>query len=152
MGRPSRVVVQPGAGLVYEDRFSFYWLTVAWSVFCFNVLAMLVVIFAMSSSSNMQYQWLPHLAGTAIVDCGIAFMAVVYRFVLFPPPGYQIQGERQYYYTPTPEVMPSAGVAAGVPNGRTTSPFPAGEPGPHPQPQQGPQVQPQAGPRLAATS
>lgn len=82
------VSIRPGAGDVYEDRFSRYWLVTAWSVFAFNVLAMVVVIVHMSSGA-FQYQWLPHLAGTAIIDAGIAFMALIYRFVLFPAPLYQ---------------------------------------------------------------
>jgi hypothetical protein len=86
-GQGVEVSIRPGASDFYEDRFSYYWLITGWSVFVFNVMAMVVVIVHMSSGA-LSYAWLPHLAGTAIIDAGIAFMAVIYRFVLFPAPLY----------------------------------------------------------------
>ena len=79
---------RPGASHTYEERFSFYWLATGWSVFAFNILSMIIVVLHMSRPNSISYEWLPHLAGTAIIDAGIAFMAIIYRFVLFPPPLY----------------------------------------------------------------
>ena len=85
---PGEVHIRPGAGDLYEDRFSYYWLVTGWSVFIFNILAMFVVVVHMSTGM-LSYAWLPHLAGMAIIDAGIAFMAIIYRFVLFPAPMYR---------------------------------------------------------------
>lgn len=67
-----------------ESKFTSYWMFTAWSVSIFNVLSMGVVVVHMSTGT-LAYAWLPHLAGTAIINSAIGFMAIVYRFVLFPP-------------------------------------------------------------------
>ena len=106
-GQGIELSIRPGASDTYEERFSYYWLLTGWSVFAFHALSMVVVVVHMSTGA-LSYTWLPHLAGTAIIDAGISFMAIIYRFVLFPAPLY-------YSRSLSMEGMPAPGVMFGAP-------------------------------------
>jgi len=121
-GQGIELSIRPGASDLYEERFSYYWLLTGWSVFVFHAFAMVVVVVHMSTGV-LAYSWLPHLAGTAIVDCGIAFMAIVYRFVLFPAPLYHSRSLSL-------EGMPAPGVMFGAPPPYPHAQFNPTHPGP----------------------
>ena len=80
------VSINHGAG-EYEQQFSLYWLSFAWVLLGFHIMAMLILLYQMAVN-NSGYVWVSHLTGTAIIDCSVAITAIVYRYVLFPAPGY----------------------------------------------------------------
>ena len=84
------VRVTPGAG-PYEDKFRHYWWIVAWCLLGFQALNMLAVT-AYTFGLLRTYDWGPHLLGSAIVFMSMGFAALIYRFVLFPTPGYYSYG------------------------------------------------------------
>jgi hypothetical protein len=93
------VCVEPGAGN-YEDQFKFYWLCVAWALFGYFVISMVVLIFNMSWGGSV-YVWVPHLVGTCIIISAIGFTACIYRYILFPPPGYFSRTPQDFHYYET---------------------------------------------------
>lgn len=80
------VRIQTGAGS-YEDKFRYYWLVAAWVFLSYQALAMLIILWRMALPDT-SYVWLPHLVGTSIIALAMGTTAVIYRYVLFPPPGY----------------------------------------------------------------
>lgn len=80
------VRVQPGAGS-YEDSFRYYWLVAGWVFLAYHSLAMLILLGGMINS-GLSYLWVPHLIGTTIIVMAMGLTACIYRFILFPPPGY----------------------------------------------------------------
>jgi hypothetical protein len=80
------VRIEPGAG-DYEDAFKRYWMVVLWLLLGYHGTAMLILLFHMAWAGSI-YLWIPHLIGTSIITSTLGFTACIYRFILFPSPGY----------------------------------------------------------------
>lgn len=108
----SGVRVQFGAGQ-YEDKFRFYWLVAAWVFLGYLTAAMTIILYHMASGAA--FVWMPQAVGTAIIMPAFTAIACVYRFILFPSPGYysfnggQEQLPEDRYYSSEP----AAGYAPG---------------------------------------
>lgn len=119
------VKIEPGAGS-YEDQFRFYWLFTAWMLLAFHGFAIAILLSHMAWG-GVTYLWLPHAIGTAIIVPAFACIACIYRFILFPPPGYYSRSPNEV----PDELLPYYGAASQ----RSTSFGPYSGPQPQPQPQ-----------------
>ena len=117
------VHIQTGAG-PYEDKFRLYWLVTAWLFMAYQAMAMCILLYDMATV-GASYNWLPHVVGTAIIIPSLAALACIYRFILFPQPGYYSYGaqeddEAARYYSSSGQWAPPSYTAPTVVQPRET--------------------------------
>lgn len=84
--RDDRVDYKPVREFNYETHFKFYWMVTAWVALGFQSLIMLVIIANLGLGTRYDtYQFLTHLSGTVAALLSMGALALIYRFLLFPP-------------------------------------------------------------------